>query len=102
MKSKYKKIPDLAHPSKNWVSRPYLLVTLYYGTNKRPVLSLVDSGADYCLFHSSVASELGIELKGGWLKEFGGIATGEPVKPICTQYKSRFKVLLKELRLKQA
>ncbi|SRR6266446_5260734 len=80
MKFKYKKIPDLAHPSKNWVSRPYLLVTLYYGTNKRPVLSLVDSGADYCLFHSSVASELGIELKGGWLKEFGGIATGEPVQ----------------------
>jgi predicted aspartyl protease len=80
MKFRYKKVPDLAHPTNKWVSRPYLLVTLFYGTNKRPVLSLVDSGADYCLFHSSVADELGIDLESGWIKEFGGIAAGEPVQ----------------------
>lgn len=46
----------------------------------RPVLSLVDSGADYCLFHSSVGDELGIDLKTGWAKEFGGIAAGQSVQ----------------------
>jgi|SRR5882724_10652983 len=80
MKFKYKKIPDLEHPSRKWVSRPYLLVTLIHGTNKRPVLSLVDSGADYCLFHSSLANELGIDLKSGWTKDFGGIAAGQSVQ----------------------
>jgi hypothetical protein len=80
MKFKYRKIPDLEHPSRKWVSRPYLLVTLFHGTNKRPVLSLVDSGADYCLFHSSVAEELGIDLKSGWIKDFGGIAAGQSVQ----------------------
>lgn len=80
MKFKYKKIPDLEHPSRKWVSRPYLHVTLFYGANKRRVLSLVDSGADYCLFHASVAAELGIDLKSGWLKDFGGIAAGQAVQ----------------------
>jgi hypothetical protein len=80
MKFKYKKIPDLEHPSRRWVSRPYLLVNLFHGTNKRQVLSLVDSGADYCLFHSSIADELGIDLKSGWIKDFGGIAAGYSVQ----------------------
>ena len=80
MKFKYKKIPDMEHPSRKWVARPYLLVTLFHGPNKRPVLSLIDCGADYCLFHSSVAEELGINLKSGWLKEFGGIAEGHPIQ----------------------
>jgi hypothetical protein len=80
MKFRYKKIPDLEHPSRKWVSRPYLLVTLFYGANNRRVLSLVDSGADYCLFHSSVADELGIDVKNGWIKEFGGIAAGHSVQ----------------------
>ena len=44
------------------------------------MLSLVDSGADYCLFHSSVAEELGIDLKSGWIKDFGGIAAGQSVQ----------------------
>lgn len=44
------------------------------------MLSLVDTGADYCLFHSSVADELGINLKSGWLKDFGGIAAGQTVQ----------------------
>lgn len=44
------------------------------------MLALVDSGADYCLFHSSVADELGIDLKRGWVKDFAGIAAGQIVQ----------------------
>lgn len=80
MKLKYRKIPDLISRSKKWISRPYLRVRLFYGSGHKDVLSLVDSGADYCLFHSSVADELGIDLRTGWPKEFGGIAAGEPVQ----------------------
>lgn len=80
MKFRFKKIPDQEHPARKWVSRPYLLVTLFHGTEKRRVLALVDSGADYCLFHSSVAAELGIDLKSGWVKDFGGIAAGQDVQ----------------------
>ena len=80
MKFRYKKIPALSHPSRKWVSRPYLTVRLFYGFHQKDVLSLVDSGADYSLFHSSIADELGIDMRTGWQKEFGGIAAGEPVQ----------------------
>lgn len=80
MKFKYRKIPDLSHPSRKWVSRPYLIVRLFSRSRQKDVLSLVDSGADYCLFHSSIADELGITMRDGWVKEFGGISAGEPVQ----------------------
>src|SRR3970040_1155120 len=80
MKFKYRKIPDLGHPSKKWVSRPYLTVSLCHGTSHKDVLCLIDSGADYCLFHSSIADELGIDMRAGWEKKFGGISAGEPVQ----------------------
>lgn len=80
MKFKYRKIPNLAHPANKWVSRPYLQVRLSYENSHKDVLALVDSGADSCLFHSSVADELGIVLRDGWVKEFGGIAAGANVQ----------------------
>jgi len=59
----YRKIPDRTSPSKFWVKRPKLQVTLFNGSKRQVVISLVDSGADVCLFHSSIADRLGIDVK---------------------------------------
>jgi predicted aspartyl protease len=53
---------------------------LFSGERYQDVLALVDSGADSCLFHASVADELGLELREGLRTEFGGIAAGHVVE----------------------
>jgi predicted aspartyl protease len=51
-----------------------LQVTLSSGTNRQQVICLVDSGADDCLFHSSIGRRLGIDVETGEYKKFDGIA----------------------------
>ena len=77
MKSKsfdYRKTPNHAVPRKLWIKRPMLQVTLFNGTKRQQIVCLIDSGADECLFHSSVARSLGIDVESGRYKEFDGIA----------------------------
>ena len=80
MKFKYRKIPNVTHPGKGWFNRPYLKVRLFNGAKHQDVLALVDSGADACLFHSSIADELGIDTRSSLRTDFGGIAAGEVVE----------------------
>lgn len=80
MKFKYRKIPNLSHPGKQWFNRPYLRVRLFNGKEYKDVLALVDSGADSCLFHSSICEELSIDFRSGKRTEFGGIAAGQIVE----------------------
>jgi Aspartyl protease len=80
MKYKYRKIPDDTDPSKRWTARPILQVRLYYGPNRQDIRCLVDSGADDCLFHTSVGDRLGIDVQAGRLKRFAGIAAGHFVE----------------------
>ena len=78
MKSKsfdYRKVPDHTIPRKRWIKRPMLQVTLFNGIKHKQVVCLVDSGADECLFHASIARGLGIDIEGGTYKEFDGIAS---------------------------
>jgi len=56
-----------------------LQVSLFYGTQRTNVVCLVDSGAEDCLFHASLAKLLGVDLKSGPKKEFSGIAKGHPI-----------------------
>lgn len=77
MKYKYRKIPDDSDPSKRWIARPILQVRLYHRPNHQDIRCLVDSGADDCLFHSSVGEVPGIDVAGGRLKRFAGIAGGQ-------------------------
>jgi hypothetical protein len=51
-----------------------LQVTLFNGMQRQQLVCLVDSGADECLFHASVARSLGIDVESGRHKEFDGIA----------------------------
>jgi hypothetical protein len=51
-----------------------LQVTLFNGAKRKQVVSLVDSGADECLFHASIGRSLGIDVASGRYKVFDGIA----------------------------
>lgn len=53
-----------------------LQVILFNGAKQQQVVCLVDSGADECLFHGSIAKGLGIDLKTGERREYLGIAGG--------------------------
>jgi hypothetical protein len=48
-------------------------VGLRYGDKKVVVSALIDSGADFCLFHSSVGRALGIDIHTGRREDFKGI-----------------------------
>lgn len=91
MKYKYRKIPDDTEPSKRWIARPILQVTLYSGPSHQDIRCLVDSGADDCLFHSSVGEVLGIDVQAGRLKSFAGIAAGQFVDAYMHTIQMRFK-----------
>ena len=79
MRFDYRKVPTAATPKKHWVKKPLLQVSLLNGGRRTNVVCLVDSGAEDCIFHSSIASLLGIDLKSGTLKSFTGIAKGHPI-----------------------
>ncbi len=53
--------------------RPLIPITLEYQNKKIKTLALIDSGADFNVFHADLASLLGIDLTRLSEKEFGGI-----------------------------
>jgi hypothetical protein len=72
MKFPYLKIPH-SNPSKKWISRPIILVTLHGPKGSVNVNALLDSGADKSLFSSQIAEEIGLDLKEGEEEVFSGI-----------------------------
>src|SRR5882757_1352929 len=60
MKFRYQKQLDVNNPNLPWKSRPIVKVRLSFGDRQQAFLALIDSGADITLFHSSVATLLGI------------------------------------------
>ncbi len=74
MKFDYRKQPNFASPNKMWVSRPFIPVRLSANSKHLDVYALVDSGADTCLFHSSIGEELEIEIEEGRKEMFFGIS----------------------------
>jgi hypothetical protein len=54
--------------------RPYLIVRLLSGSKHKDVISLVDSGADVCLFHSDIGRMLGIEIEAAPELAFQGVS----------------------------
>lgn len=43
-------------------------------------MALVDSGADFCIFHADIGEELGVEIERGIEYEFSGIQQALPSK----------------------
>lgn len=64
MRYKYHPIRSKIDPN-DVLLLPIIPVGLGYGGRKVVVSALIDSGADLCLFHSSVGRALGIDLKSG-------------------------------------
>jgi hypothetical protein len=59
--------------------RPYLDIILRNGFKTTRLVALVDSGADYPIFHTEVARSLGIDLNGAPTWSFSG-SYGQPQK----------------------
>ena len=62
MRVRYTEIQNYQDPGKPF-HRPYLIVRHIKEGRYKDVISLVDSGADVCLFHSDIGRMLGIELE---------------------------------------
>ncbi|MAG44738.1 hypothetical protein CL633_02510 [bacterium] len=60
------------------ILRPIIPVNIKYKKLSVPYAVLVDSGADFCIFHSDVADILGIPFQKGEQQQLVGV-TGNPV-----------------------
>ena len=80
MKFTYREIPILFSPAtkrKKFIYRPILPVILIRGKKFVGYEALVDSGADYNIFHSRIAEILGISLTKSHKRQILGIGNQE-------------------------
>ena len=78
MKFPYLKQPNLLNPQEPWISRPIIPVRVSRKNNSLNISALIDSGADFCLFHSEIGRGLGLEIEKGKPLKFFGIE-GSPI-----------------------
>jgi hypothetical protein len=78
MRFRYTEIPNHQDPQKPF-RRPYLIVRLINGDRHKDVISLVDSGADVCLFHSDIGRMLGFEIEAAPKLAFQGVSGAKEV-----------------------
>jgi len=75
IKFPYKKLPASpieTHPKRRNILRPVIPVYLINGGNRVGYEVLVDSGADYCIFHGEIGEIIDIDVKSGPKMEFYG------------------------------
>jgi hypothetical protein len=76
MKFRYQKITakkSEAFPERKFILRPVIPVILEHKDKKVGYWALIDSGADYNIFHAAVGEILGLDIKSGKREIFGGI-----------------------------
>src|SRR5712692_4968180 len=73
MRFRYTEIQNHQDPTRPF-RRPYLIVRLINGDRHKDVISLVDSGADVCLFHSDIGRMIGIEIEAAPELAFQGVS----------------------------
>ena len=79
IKFQYKKEPissSEAFPQRTSISRPIIPIQIEYKGKKVGYEVLVDSGADWNLFHSVIGEIIGIDITSGKKLEFHGIGGG--------------------------
>lgn len=77
MKFKYQKIAARAteaFPERKFILRPVIPIILEKDGKKVGYWALIDSGADYNIFHAAIGEILGIDVKSGKKETFGGIS----------------------------
>jgi hypothetical protein len=75
LKFPYKKLPANpieSHPERKSILRPVIPICLINGDKKQRYESLIDSGADYCIFHSVIGEIIGLDVKSGPVMKFMG------------------------------
>lgn len=81
MNFRYRKFPvdskNCPFPDKKSVLRPVIQIDFVGISRKFSYLVLIDSGADYCVFHAKVGELLGLDIKSGKLVTFYG-TSGQP------------------------
>jgi hypothetical protein len=65
---------DSAFPGRSALRRPVIGILLKHGTKTVIAKAIVDSGADFCVFPSSLAAQLGIALPTPHATVFSGTA----------------------------
>lgn len=77
MKFKYQKISakeSEAFPERKFILRPVIPIILEHEGKKVGYRALIDSGADYNIFHAAVGEILELDVKSGKKEIFGGIS----------------------------
>lgn len=80
MKFKYSKFPaqsSEAFPEIKEVWRPVIPIKIINKVKEFGYLALVDSGADFCIFHGEIGELLGIPVKKGKTSPLYGVTAGE-------------------------
>ncbi len=80
MKFKYSKFPaqsSEAFPEIKEVWRPVIPIKIINKTKEYGYLALVDSGADFCIFHGEIGELLGIPVNKGRTSPLFGVTSGE-------------------------
>lgn len=70
---KFPRDPNEVFSGKEQVKRPVIPIKVKYKNNEIDYLVLIDSGADFCIFHADIGDVLGISIKKGKKLEFFGI-----------------------------
>jgi len=71
---KFNSPPSEAFPRRRTASRPVIPIQLINGQNKIRYLVIIDSGADFCVFHASIGEVIGITIESGKLQQFSGVS----------------------------
>jgi len=75
MKFRYQKIPakeSEAFPERKFILRPVIPIILEQASKKVGYRVLIDSGADYNIFHAAVGEILGLDIRLGKRKSLEG------------------------------
>src|SRR3989344_2542622 len=93
MNFRYRKFPvdqeNCPFPNKKSSLRPVIQIDLDGTSGGFGYLVVIDSGADYCIFHATVGEQIGLDIKKGIPLTFYG-TSGEPQKAYF--HKVSFKI----------
>jgi len=64
--------PTEPFPRRASVSRPVVPIALINGSLHVRNLALIDSGADYCIFHAEIGEQIGLQIESGKCLSFFG------------------------------
>ena len=78
MRFRYTDIHNHQDPQRPF-QRPYLIVSLINVGRRKDVISLVDSGADLCLFHADIGRMIGIAIEAAPKLAFQGVSGAQEV-----------------------